>query len=325
MNGRNQLNKWIKKTIESIHSKLQNVAEEAGNVDTIETFGTVDSAEPFENDKASKSGKSLKKLGRFSKIKQSFCKLRTGKKVQVVIAMLLTAALLIILPVYAWFVMGKKLEAFTKIKEPDNLDIRAGHYDAVQYFSLNDIDIESVAKGTPHRVVFSVSAGDYKIPYQIQLAHTTNIPFSYKLYRATEYTSASDAPDVTYVSMPLKNEGKTPAEYTFYYKKNSEIELTAKNPDADSMTNYGRQLALGSGKYYDNTYNESDTPEIYAVPIYEQTGKITTDIYSEHDYFILEISWDAEADKEGNFKDWNAPENKKETDIIHLTASRYTQ
>lgn len=277
-----------------------------------------------------------KKPNVFIRLKNKFAELNKGKKVQVIIASSLTLLLIIAIPVYAWFALGGKLEAFTKIKEPDNLDIRAAHYDAVQYFSLNDIDIETIATGTPHRVVFSVSAGDYKIPYQIQLAHTTNIPFKYKIFRATEFTSANapQSPDVTYISEPLKNQGESAAGYTFYYKKKTkevdgqqvvdEVELTAKNPDPASRTNYGRELAQGSGAYYSDTYNESDRPEIYAVPIYEQSNVIRYDSTSEHDYFILEISWDDTAATTGNFSDWNVAANKKETDMIYLTATRYS-
>lgn len=259
-------------------------------------------------------------------LKQKFNSLSKWKKMQVAAASLLTLAIMI-LPVYAWFAQGGKLEAFTKIKEPDNLDIRAAHYDAIQYFDLSNIDIEEVAEGKHHMVVFSVSAGDYKIPYQIQLAHTTNIPFVYEIYRAKEFTydKAPAEPDVTYVSLPIKNQaGTTAADYTFYYKKVEKIDLEAKNPDTGSKGYYGRQLAVGSGKYYEDTYNNADDPEIYAVPIYEQSKKITTDSNNDHDYFILEISWDETAAQTGNFKDWNVAENKKETDVIYLTASRFS-
>lgn len=255
-------------------------------------------------------------------LKRMFSELSTAKKVQAIIASVLTLFLMIALPVYAWFALGGKLEAFTKIEEPNNLDIRAGHYDSVQYFSLNDIDIESIASGTPHRVVFSVSAGDYKIPYQIQLAHTTNIPFVYKIYRAKEYTSVQGGTYVTYISEPLKEQGESP--YTFYYTLGTEIPLTAKNSDRNSRTNYGRQIAIGSGNYYNDTYDNGDDPEIYAVPIYEQSGKITYDSTSDHDYYILEISFDTTATEKEGFSEWNTADNKKETDMIYLTASRWS-
>ena len=280
-----------------------------------------------------KEKKKTEKRSVLKVLKAEFSKLSTGKKVQVIMASVITLALIIILPVYAWFALGGKLEAFTKIKEPDNLDIRAGHYDNVQYFNLNDIDIEKIAGEngvqTPHMVVFSVSAGDYKIPYQLQLAHTTNIPFKYRIYRATEYKSndpnAPVNPDVIYISEPLKEQGETEANYTFYYMKKGEaIPLTAKNADSNSPGTYGRTLALGDDRYYNNTYDNGDAPEVYAVPIYEQSGEIRYDSSSDHDYFILEISWDNTASTTGNFSEWNKADNKKETDMIYITASRYS-
>ncbi len=272
--------------------------------------------------KENKKKDTTKKSGIFKRLKNGFFELSTCKKVQAVIASVFTLVLLIAIPVYAWLAIGGKIEALTKIKKPDNLDIRAGHYDAVQYFNLNDIDIESIASGTPHRVVFSVSAGEYKIPYQIQLAHTTNIPFKYKIYRATESTSVPNGEYVTYISEPLKDQGET--NYTFYYSMGDEITLTAKNPDPASTTNYGRQLAVGSGNYYEDTYDEGDSPEIYAVPIYEQSNIIPYVSGSDHDYFILEISFDSTAKAKEGFSDWNEATNKKETDMIYLTASRWS-
>ena len=260
------------------------------------------------------------------KLKLGFDELSKDNKIQAIIASALTVILLIALPVFAWFAFAGKIEAFTKIKEPDNLDIRAGHYDAVQYFSLNDIDIEKIKDGTHHMVVFSVNAGDYKIPYQLQLAHTTNIPFKYQIFRATEYVAGADNapanPAVTYVSIPARDRGET--DYTYLYVKGTEITLTAKNPDTADTGIYGRILALGSDTYYNHTYANGDNPEIYAVPIYEQSGEIRYDQNSEHDYFILEISWDSTAAQTGNFLEWNEAKNKKETDMIYLTASRYS-
>ena len=276
--------------------------------------------------KESKKNKKAKKSGIaniFNRLRKIFSELSTSKKVQAIIASVVTLILLIAIPIYAWFTLGKNIEAFTKIKEPDNLDIRAGHYDAVQYFNLNNIDIEKIVKeNTPHRVVFSVSAGDYKIPYQIQLAHTTNIPFKYRIYRAKESSSPPDGIYVTYESEPLKEKGET--NYTYYYERGTEIPLTPKNPDSASITKYGRQLALGSGAYYNDTYDDGDAPEIYAVPIYEQSDLIPYDSTSDHDYFILEISFDTTAKEKEGFTDWNVATNKKETDMIYLTASRWS-
>ena len=114
------------------------------------------------------------------------------QKIDFAAASVLTAAFMVALPTYAWFASNKNLETITKIKEPGEIMIRAGksldpdEADSIVNFEMKDIDIEKIAAGTPQCFVFSVSPGDYTLGYNIQLAHTTNIPFVYKIYHATE-------------------------------------------------------------------------------------------------------------------------------------------
>ena len=121
-------------------------------------------------------------------IKEKFLKLHKFKKIQFVVASILTLFLVVGGSVYAWFALSGNLETLTKVKEPENMDIRAGggigtaSPDPVVNFDLSDIDIESIAKGTPELRVFTVSTGDYRMKYKLQLAYTTNIPFTYKIY-----------------------------------------------------------------------------------------------------------------------------------------------
>lgn len=119
------------------------------------------------------------------KIVESFRALNTIQKIEAVIAAVITAALFVGFPVYAWFSYSNELETLTRVQEPDNLDIRAGDYQPIVNFDLSGIDIEDMSRnGTTECHVFSVSAGDYKIKYNLQLAHTTNIPFKYTLWKA---------------------------------------------------------------------------------------------------------------------------------------------
>ncbi|MGN0615475.1 hypothetical protein [Ruminococcus flavefaciens] len=126
------------------------------------------------------------------KVINKFKKMDKRQKVEVVAASILSAALLISLPTYAWFASNKNLETITKIKEPGEMMIRAGRTiktdeaDPIVNFELNDINIESISEGKPQLFIFSVSPGDNKLGYRIQLAHTTNIPFTYKIYKANE-------------------------------------------------------------------------------------------------------------------------------------------
>ena len=232
--------------------------------------------------------------------------------------------------VYAWFALSGNLETLTKVKEPDNMDIRAGgtQPDPVVNFDLSDIDIETIAKGTPEFRVFTVSPGDYKSLYRLQLAHTTNIPFTYKIYYAAAGTSSDY--DVAYSRLSGTGD-------VHYYKKGSEILLTTKNPAPapdntvqDGVEYYGREVADGSTSnyYYTNTYTVgSDDPELYAIPVYAQSGTIpdSQKVQSNngYDYYILEIGWDKESEETG-FSEWNEAANKKETDMIYITAKRGT-
>ncbi|MGN0593733.1 MAG: hypothetical protein ACI4I6_01125 [Hominimerdicola sp.] len=254
------------------------------------------------------------------KLSKKFHKLNNTQKIEFVIASLLTLTLFIGFPVYAWFSHSNDLETMTKIKEPDNLDIRAGNFDQIVNFDLSDIDIEEMAKnGTSKCYVFSVSAGDYKINYDLQLAHTTNIPFKYTLWEATQVSA--DGTDIVQYH-PLDDE----TDVT-YYRKENKIELEALNADDENADLFGRTLAQSSGDYYDTTYDENDKPEIYAVPMYLKTTTPITpqnkESSDQHDYFILELEWD-EAQAETGFTKWNKAENNKETDIIYITAVRST-
>ena len=154
-----------------------------------------------------------------NKILQKFNKLNSIQKAEFVLASLLTLALMVGMPAFAWFSSVKKMETLTKIKEPENLDIRAGRYHSIINFELSDINIEEMSEnGTAEYRVFSVSAGDYKIPYILQLAHTTNIPFKYSIYHAAEVDS-SGADTVPYKPIYKDPDDPTTDGITYYYKK----------------------------------------------------------------------------------------------------------
>lgn len=272
------------------------------------------------------------------KIKQ----LNGRQKTEFIIASALTAAFMIALPVYAWFSSNRNLETITKIKEPGEIIIRAGkrtgetEADPIVNFEMKDLDIEAIISDhKPQQFVFSVLPGDYNLGYDIQLAHTTNIPFTYTLYKAT----MPDTSGMTDAQIKTHLDAGTWAVYTprtdkndkTYYQKGAALGMTVLN--ADDGASYGRVIAKqndtdDSHKSYSQTYDEGDDPEIYAVPIYAQTVDPIThssDSTDDYDYFILELSWDATANiaDEYPFADWNDGKNNKETDMIYITASRH--
>lgn len=265
---------------------------------------------------------------------KKFKQLETRKKLEVIISAILTVTLMVALPVYAWFASNKNLETITKIKEPGEIIIRAGkrggqtEADSIVNFEMKDIDIESIAEGKPQRFVFSVMPGDYNLGYKIQLAHTTNIPFVYTLYKA-EATDTTGMTETQLAQLTIYSPIDNKSDKTYYQTVGSALTMNPLNEDDASTV--GRKIAkqndTGDGyKSYSQTYNGSDTPEVYAVPVYLQSGKQTHsgDSADKYDYYILELSWDTSANISDNyaFKDWNTGKNNKETDIIYITASR---
>ncbi len=253
-------------------------------------------------------------------------KLNKTQKIEAAIAAFLTIVALATAGVLAWFSISSSMETMTKVKEPDNLDIRAGNFNQILNFELSGINIEEMdEENRAEYRVFSVNAGDYKIAYKIQLAHTTNIPFKYSLYHATRRDDVTEQDsENSYVEYhPIAD----PEDIT-YYEIGDLIELEKLNPDEGNVDNYGRVLGKSSGTIYSKTYDDPiDDPEIYAIPIYKQTkypiDPTSKESEDKHDYFILKIEWDKEAANKGLVK-WNKAENNKETDVIYITASRST-
>mgnify|MGYP005833984851 FL=1 len=130
------------------------------------------------------------------RILERFKKLNKKKKIQLVAATALTAALLVALPLYAWFTHTRSIAMKTKINAPTQLYITAGNKESVANLEMGNIDVESETRYKDF--VFGIS-GKYVSKYQIQLAHTTNIPFTYKIYRASSVENAG-ADTVEYVS-----------------------------------------------------------------------------------------------------------------------------
>lgn len=266
------------------------------------------------------------------KIKQ----LNGRQKAEFIIASVLTVAFMIALPTYAWFSRNRNLETITKIKEPGEIIIRAGkregqtEADPIVNFEMKDIDIESIAGGKPQQFVFSVLPGDYNLGYDIQLAHTTNIPFTYTLYKAT-IPDTSGMTDQEKAALAVYYPRNNKTDKTYYQKNGAPLPMRVLN--ADDGTSYNRVIAKQDNtgdnyKSYSQTYDEGDHPEIYAVPIYSQTVNPInhpSDATDDYDYFILELSWDNSAAtiEDDPFDDWNTGKNNKETDMIYITASRH--
>ncbi|MCR4840829.1 MAG: hypothetical protein K5848_04715, partial [Lachnospiraceae bacterium] len=135
-----------------------------------------------------------------------FKEMSVSRRIQLVAAVILTAAVMILIPVFAWFTNQKKAAEMFKIQYPNSLYINAAHREDRLYFDLDELDLEEYylgedgrpknfnddPNGTPeyHKktyklYAFSVS-GEGTKKFILQLAHTNNNNLKYTVYNATQ-------------------------------------------------------------------------------------------------------------------------------------------
>lgn len=223
-----------------------------------------------------------------------FRKMKKKKKRQLVIAVSLSVVLLVALPVYAWFTHKRSVALTTKINAPTQLYITAGNKESVANLEMADIDVEN---GSYKDFVFGIGGADVQ-QYQIQLAHTTNIPFEYEIYRAKRVQEADNDDDtVVYVSNEVNK--------TFYY-----------NIDGDKISgNYLNQNGseiLANSTLHEKSYDSYGNVQKNAEALYWQSSDLSvTDTEDPFcDYFIIRVKWNDKV------------QNNKETDMVYLTVQR---
>lgn len=120
------------------------------------------------------------------------------RKFGIVAASLCTGTLVVGMAVYAWFNHEREIAKLQKVKAPDLLYLNAAHAEDVVYFKLSGIEYNTKWKTDAGAndvdcyykdYVFSVS-GEYVEKFTLQLAHTTNNEYTYKIYEANRSTSA---------------------------------------------------------------------------------------------------------------------------------------
>lgn len=242
-----------------------------------------------------------------------------SKRIQIVAASICTIALMVGAPAAAWFSFQNQIDAMTRVNEPPVLTLASGGKDAIECFELRNINVDMKDKSGEYRkdFVFSVEPGKITT-YDLQLAHTTNIPFTYSLYRAV----SDDNGPVVYVAEEMKNEKNV--EYHYTISGGNLLETVPDyNPD-DGKT--GRFLGIEDTLPEDwKTYNQNDIVDLYAIPLYSIARDIEriTDETDGRDYFVLRVEWNVTDSASDDY--WNYAFNNKETDIIYLSAAESTE
>lgn len=294
--------------------------------------------------------------GKIASIAHAFVNLKTPKKVQILLAVILTVAVIIAVPVYAWFSNQRKAAEMFKVEFPNALYLNAAYREDQVQFDLGGINIneylkdseghflnasgniagenEEPAKITKKQYIFSVS-GTNTYNYILQMAHTTNNMFTYKVYSATPQETEPNSGDyVIYKTTPKTSEDDLGVHtenpllvigddvidqansHTQYYVKGAEIDGEYKNARTTDSTL--AMLLSDDSKYYSKSLGSNTNVEDHAVPLYWQK-KINL---SETDwdankkfcnYYILEVTW---ANRSGHTIE------DKETDLIYFSVKR---
>ena len=210
------------------------------------------------------------------------------RKRRAIWAVVSAALALLAVPVLAWLYMQRSMETITEIKKPEILSIKAGDMQDIEQLELGTIDVSGDQKTKD--VVFCVYSAEKGKNYDLQLAHTTNISFTYSIYKAS---SPIEGGDVTYLGKQYKKGELLPGGY---------LNLAA---DGKHATN----------AYHNNTYGEYNNVQQAAEPLYwkSKEQETLTNKKDEREefyvnYYILHISWD------------ETVQNNKETDMIYLMA-----
>lgn len=231
-------------------------------------------------------------------------KTNSNKKVMLILSAVLIVVLSIALPIYAWFSNQKGLVTMTKVQSPVALNIGAGNKENCAYIDMSGINVED-EENTSKSVnfVFCVYSTENINNYKIQLAHTTNIPFTYKIYKAEESdTEPTGNYDVIYYD-------NTDTNTHYYTKVGKQIDGDYLNKIETSMIANDTQHQITYGDYKDIYVQQN------AEPLYWQNNSPISTSYTGTefvDYYILEVSWDENI------------QNDKETDMVYITAGVVT-
>ena len=207
---------------------------------------------------------------------------------------------------YAWFRQSYSLSTVAKIKASIRLDLAAGNGEDASRFQIGTVD--TTGDGVTHKDYVIAVKKDKPTNYILQIGHTTNIPFTYTLYKATEDNSGT----VVYVGTD---------NITHKYKK-SDTEINGKylNKISDDKI-----LANSTGTYYEQTYESYSKIQENAEPLYWHSTDALGSGTDLIDYYILTVSWKKRGSEQTKSDDdkykYIDDIEDKETDIVYISVS----
>ena len=218
---------------------------------------------------------------KLKKLKTGFLGLPKKKKVELVAAIILSCSLIVSVPATAWFGYQRRIVKLQKINSPNTLILTAAHCEDTMCFNIDGIDADEKVKDGNGSEITPVTRIDHKdyvfcvtgdvSEFTIQLAYTTNNPFTYEVFAADEFTTKpaftanSEVPFVEYSytgnTMSGVSASSLSAPTTLYYT----INTTISDPG----------VVAGTGKYTGNYLKANATYD-------DATNSYHVDTYSNY-------------------------------------------
>ena len=205
---------------------------------------------------------------------------------------------------YAWFRQSYSLSTVAKIKASIRLDLAAGNGEDASRFQVGTVD--TTGDGVTHKDYVIAVKKDKPTNYILQIGHTTNIPFTYTLCKATEDNSGT----VIYIGAD---------NITHKYKK-SDTEINGKY-----LNKISDDKILANDKYHGQTYGSYSKIQENAEPLYWHSTDTLGSGTDLIDYYILTVSWakrpaGQQENDDDRYKYIDDIEDK-ETDIVYISVS----
>ena len=222
---------------------------------------------------------------------KSFRKIGRYVTIYLLIAAIITLS---VLPVFAWFYVGKNVAFYGPVSSPESIAIGAGHkeqsesnVDDARFLYFNELDVSS---GNDYSDYLFCVFGNAVKSFRLQLAFTTNNQFDYQLFQATEYTEAQ-------YNAALEDENnsaernkilseavsyKTVSGRTYYYTVESDsdlIEGNYLNKDQIALND------VANSSLHEDTYGDYDNVHVFAEPLYWQTESALEG--NQNDFFVF--------------------------------------
>ncbi len=200
------------------------------------------------------------------KLIEKFKELSVSRRVQLVAALVVTIALLIAIPVVAWFSYRREAIKLMKVDSPNVLYLSAAHREDTMCFEIDGINADElqvdnygdniIENGVEQKIthkdyVFCVT-GESVDEFTLQLAYTTNNPFTYEVFAAVEYDQDE------FDALPAATHG-VEKDYVRYDVSGNQIP-GVPTVTSDTTHNYHTDARDGDYLYYkiDTTVNEGN-------------------------------------------------------------------